>query len=143
MTPGSGDCQSHRSGTVCRMRHSSVISVRAFAVVVIVALGYSFGAEPAPAPAPAPAPKGEMPKTGGASVTSLFALGAGALLVSGGLLVRRIADALECFHRKRQRGRHSPQNRSHDSLLVHGYFDSCRNCQRDVACDQSGAAGSD
>src|SRR4051812_7788454 len=46
-------------------------------------------AAPAPAPAPAP-PKGEMPKTGGASVTSLFALGAGALLVSGGLLVRRI-----------------------------------------------------
>ena len=45
---------------------------------------------PAPSPAPAPAPKGEMPKTGGASVTSLFALGAGALLVSGGLLVRRI-----------------------------------------------------
>ena len=45
---------------------------------------------PPPPPAPAPAPKGEMPKTGGASVTSLFALGAGALLVSGGLLVRRI-----------------------------------------------------
>jgi LPXTG-motif cell wall-anchored protein len=44
----------------------------------------------APAPAPAPAPKGEMPKTGGASTASLFALGAGALLVSGGLLVRRI-----------------------------------------------------
>jgi len=44
----------------------------------------------APAPAPAPAPKAELPKTGGASTASLFALGAGALLVSGGLLVRRI-----------------------------------------------------
>ncbi|MCA1838572.1 MAG: LPXTG cell wall anchor domain-containing protein [Actinobacteria bacterium] len=31
-----------------------------------------------------------MPKTGGASVASLFALGGGALLVGGGLLVRRI-----------------------------------------------------
>src|SRR4051812_14772305 len=51
-------------------------------------------AAPAPAPkaapAPAPAPKAELPKTGGSSTASLFALGAGALLVSGGLLVRRI-----------------------------------------------------
>src|SRR3954453_6226512 len=44
---------------------------------------------PAPAPAPAP-PKAELPKTGGGSAASLFALGAGALLVGGGLLARRI-----------------------------------------------------
>ena len=44
--------------------------------------------KPAPAPAPAPAPK-ELPKTGGSSAASLFALGAGALLVAGGLLARR------------------------------------------------------
>jgi LPXTG-motif cell wall-anchored protein len=44
---------------------------------------------PAPAPAPAPAPKAELPKTGGSSAASLFALGAGALLVGGGLLARR------------------------------------------------------
>src|SRR3954452_3778044 len=44
----------------------------------------------APAPAPAPAPKAELPKTGGSSTASLFALGAGALLVGGGLLARRI-----------------------------------------------------
>jgi len=43
---------------------------------------------PPPAPAPAPAPK-ELPKTGGSGAASLFALGAGALLISGGLLVRR------------------------------------------------------
>src|SRR3954467_7600036 len=41
-------------------------------------------AAPAPAPAPAPA-KAELPKTGGGSAASLFALGAGALLVGGGL----------------------------------------------------------
>jgi LPXTG-motif cell wall-anchored protein len=47
------------------------------------------GPAPAPpAPAPAPAPK-ELPKTGGSGAASLFALGAGALLVTGGLLVRR------------------------------------------------------
>ena len=46
-------------------------------------------AAPAPAPAPAPA-KAELPKTGGSSAASLFALGAGALLVGGGLLARRI-----------------------------------------------------
>jgi LPXTG-motif cell wall-anchored protein len=50
---------------------------------------------PAPAPAPAPAaPKEEekkaLPKTGGSSAASLFALGAGALLVVGGLLGRRL-----------------------------------------------------
>jgi LPXTG-motif cell wall-anchored protein len=48
----------------------------------------------APAPAPAPAPSGgakaELPKTGGSSAASLFALGAGALLVGGGLLARRL-----------------------------------------------------
>ena len=49
---------------------------------------------PAPAPppppsAPAPAPKAELPKTGGSGTASLFALGAGALLVGGGLLARR------------------------------------------------------
>ena len=52
-------------------------------------------AAPAPAPkaAPAKAPKAEkkkeLPKTGGTSAASLFALGAGALLVGGGLLARR------------------------------------------------------
>src|SRR5215216_6027226 len=65
-------------------------------------------AAPAPAPAPkaAPAPpparkaeakkagakkaeKKQLPKTGGSGVASLFALGAGALLVGGGLLARR------------------------------------------------------
>jgi hypothetical protein len=47
---------------------------------------------PAPASAPAPAPKEEkkaLPPSGGSSMASLFALGAGALLVGGGLLVRR------------------------------------------------------
>jgi LPXTG-motif cell wall-anchored protein len=34
--------------------------------------------------------KKELPKTGGSGVSSLFALGAGALLVGGGLLARRI-----------------------------------------------------
>ena len=43
----------------------------------------------APAPAPAPAPK-QLPASGGSSVASLFALGAGALLVGGGLLARRL-----------------------------------------------------
>jgi LPXTG-motif cell wall-anchored protein len=47
---------------------------------------------PAPAPPPAAAPKAPapLPKTGGSSVASLFALGAGTLLVVGGLLARRI-----------------------------------------------------
>src|SRR4051794_758370 len=46
---------------------------------------------PAPAPVPAPGPAPPMlPKTGGASAASLFALGAGALLIGGGLLTRRI-----------------------------------------------------
>ena len=45
---------------------------------------------PPPAPTPAPAPKAELPKTGGAGVASWFALGAGALLVAGGLVARRI-----------------------------------------------------
>ena len=59
---------------------------------------------PAPKPAPAPAPKAaekkaeakkeekkQLPPTGGSGAASLFALGAGALLVTGGLLVRKIA----------------------------------------------------
>ncbi len=51
-------------------------------------------APPPPAPKPAPPPpkaeqKKQLPKTGGGSA-SLFALGAGALLVGGGLLVRRL-----------------------------------------------------
>jgi LPXTG-motif cell wall-anchored protein len=45
---------------------------------------------PAPTPAPAPAPKAELPKTGGAGTASLFSLGAGALLVVGGLVARRM-----------------------------------------------------
>jgi LPXTG-motif cell wall-anchored protein len=48
----------------------------------------------APAPPPPPAPKAEekkeLPKTGGSGTASLFALGAGALLVAGGLVARRI-----------------------------------------------------
>jgi LPXTG-motif cell wall-anchored protein len=44
---------------------------------------------PAQAPAPAPAPK-ELPKSGGSDAASLFSLGAGALLVAGGLLARRL-----------------------------------------------------
>ncbi len=43
----------------------------------------------ASAPASASAPK-ELPKSGGSSASSLFALGAGALLVAGGLLARRL-----------------------------------------------------
>ena len=43
---------------------------------------------PASAPAPGPAPK-ELPKSGGGSAASLFSLGAGALLVAGGLMARR------------------------------------------------------
>jgi hypothetical protein len=43
---------------------------------------------PAPAPAPAPVPKA-LPPSGGISAPALFALGAGALLVGGGLLARR------------------------------------------------------
>ena len=45
-------------------------------------------APPPPPPAPAPAPK-ELPPTGGAGMASLLGLGAGTLLVGGGLLVRR------------------------------------------------------
>ena len=45
---------------------------------------------PAPAPTPASSPPAELPQSGGPSTTSLFALGAGALLVSGGLIARRI-----------------------------------------------------
>jgi LPXTG-motif cell wall-anchored protein len=53
---------------------------------------------PAPAPkaAPAPAPKAqaapapkELPKTGGSGAASLFALGAGTLLVGGGVVARK------------------------------------------------------
>ncbi len=47
-------------------------------------------AAPAPAPPKAAAPAPQLPKTGGAGTASLFALGAGALLVAGGLLARRI-----------------------------------------------------
>jgi hypothetical protein len=43
---------------------------------------------PAPTPPPTPAPK-VLPPSGGASSASLLGLGAGALLVGGGLLVRR------------------------------------------------------
>lgn len=45
---------------------------------------------PGAAPAPGPGAKAELPKTGGSSAASLFALGAGALLVGGGLLARRM-----------------------------------------------------
>ena len=47
-------------------------------------------APPPPKAAPAPAPKMKaLPPTGGSSTASLFALGAGALLVGGGLVARR------------------------------------------------------
>jgi LPXTG-motif cell wall-anchored protein len=55
--------------------------------------------KPPPPPPPPPAPKAppppappapELPKTGGGSTASLLALGAGALLVGGGLLARRM-----------------------------------------------------
>lgn len=49
------------------------------------------GSTPAPVhPSPSEA-KAELPKTGGSSVASLFALGAGILLVGGGILARRIS----------------------------------------------------
>ncbi len=44
---------------------------------------------PAPAAAPSAAPK-ELPKSGGSSAASLLSLGAGALLVAGGLLARKL-----------------------------------------------------
>ncbi len=43
----------------------------------------------APAPAPAPAAPKELPPSGGMGTPTLIALGAGALLVGGGLLARR------------------------------------------------------
>src|SRR5215216_4209089 len=45
---------------------------------------------PKAAPAPAPAPAKQLPASGGIGAPALFALGAGALLVGGGLLARRI-----------------------------------------------------
>jgi hypothetical protein len=45
-------------------------------------------AAPAPPPPPPPPPKA-LPPTGGASIASLLGLGAGTLLVGGGLLARR------------------------------------------------------
>ena len=44
----------------------------------------------APAPASSPQPKAELPKSGGASSSSLFSLVAGTLLVTAGLLSRRL-----------------------------------------------------
>ena len=49
------------------------------------------GDTPAPAHPSQPEAKAELPKSGGSSVASLFALGAGVLLVGGGLLARRIS----------------------------------------------------
>ena len=49
------------------------------------------GSTPAPVHPSQPEAKAELPKTGGSSVASLFALGAGVLLVGGGLLARRIS----------------------------------------------------
>ncbi len=49
------------------------------------------GSTPAPAHPSQSEAKAELPKTGGSSVASLFALGAGVLLVGAGLLVRRIS----------------------------------------------------
>jgi LPXTG-motif cell wall-anchored protein len=47
-------------------------------------------APPPPAPAPKAAEKKELPKSGGSGTASLLALGAGTLLVAGGLVARRI-----------------------------------------------------
>jgi LPXTG-motif cell wall-anchored protein len=44
-----------------------------------------------PPPPSAPAQAKELPKTGGSDSAPLLGLGAGALLVGGGLLIRRIA----------------------------------------------------
>lgn len=49
------------------------------------------GGAPAFASSPQPEAKAELPKSGGSSVGSLFALGAGTLLIAGGLLARRIS----------------------------------------------------
>ena len=49
------------------------------------------GSTPAPAHPSQSEAKAELPKTGGNSVASLFTLGAGVLLVGGGLLARRIS----------------------------------------------------
>jgi LPXTG-motif cell wall-anchored protein len=49
------------------------------------------GSTPAPMHPSQSEAKAELPKTGGSSVASLFALGAGVLLVGGGLLARRIS----------------------------------------------------
>ena len=49
------------------------------------------GSTPAPAHPSQSEAKAELPKTGGSSVASLFTLGAGVLLVGGGLLARRIS----------------------------------------------------
>ena len=49
------------------------------------------GSMPAPAHPSQSEAKAELPKTGGSSVASLFTLGAGVLLVGGGLLARRIS----------------------------------------------------
>ena len=49
------------------------------------------GSTPAPAHPSQSEAKAELPKSGGSSVASLFALGAGVLLVFGGLLARRIS----------------------------------------------------
>ena len=46
---------------------------------------------PPPPPAPKMEEKKELPKTGGNGSASLLGLGAGALLVGGGLLIRRVA----------------------------------------------------
>ena len=46
-------------------------------------------AAPAPAPAPPPPPKA-LPPSGGAGIASLLGLGAGALLVGGGLVFGRL-----------------------------------------------------
>lgn len=50
------------------------------------------GGTPAPAAPSQSEAKAELPKTGGSSVASLFALGAGVVLVGAGLLVRRISN---------------------------------------------------
>ena len=49
---------------------------------------YAMPVKAADAPASAPAPPKELPKSGGGSAASLVSLGAGALLVAGGLLAR-------------------------------------------------------
>ena len=66
---------------------AAVASASAAAAPAAVQYQYAAPEAPPAAPAASPAPAAELPPTGG---SSLIALGAGVLLVAGGLLARRI-----------------------------------------------------